>query len=73
VTMLYIALSLALCAGIAAALTVGGAYSERCVVQDFCSAGERIIDLAISVGALLLTAAVIALGWKGRLPGARRA
>jgi hypothetical protein len=73
VTMLYIALSLALCAGIAAALTVGGAYSERCVAQDFCSAGERMIDLAISVGALLLTAAVIALGWKGRLPGARRA
>ncbi|MCP4619879.1 MAG: RDD family protein [Bradyrhizobium sp.] len=73
VTMLYIALSFAFCAAIGAALTVGGAYSERCVAADFCSGRERMIDLAISVGALLLTAGVIALGWNGRLPGARRA
>lgn len=73
VTVLYVGLSFALCAVIAAALMISGAYSTRCVEQDFCSAGERAMDVVISLCALLSILAVVALGWKGRLPGARRA
>jgi RDD family len=71
VTMLYVALSLGVSAATAGILMVGGAYSRRCIAQNFCSAGERTLDVVISVTALLLVAAVIALGWRGRLPGAR--
>lgn len=72
VTGLYVALSLAFCAAVSVALVAGGAYSRRCVTADFCSAGERTLDVVISVGTLLLVAGVIALGWRGWLPGARR-
>ncbi len=74
VTVLYAALSLV----VYLAMTVNvlkfvGAYSNRCLVSDFCSGGERMLDLVGGIGVLLLLAGVIAMGWKGRLPGARRA
>ena len=73
VTILYVVLSLAFCSMISIALMHGGTYSNGCVARDFCSAVERAMDVVISFGALLLVAGVVALGWKGRLPGARRA
>jgi RDD family len=72
VTALYLALSLALYFMLVGGLIVAGALSERCVDQNFCSAGERFLSVASAIGALLLVAGVIALGWRGRLPGARR-
>ena len=72
VTILYVALSLGISIAIAGSLMAGGVYSKGCVTRDFCSAGERILDLIVSVAALLQVAGVIALGWKGKLPGARR-
>jgi RDD family len=73
VTALYGALSIGVYLKLMGALVVFGVYSRRCVTADFCSGGERIVDLVSSVGVLLLLAGVIALGWRGRLPGARHA
>lgn len=73
VTFLYLMPSLAVYFVILWGLIVAGVLSNGCVANDFCSAGERIFDVASAIGLLLLIAAVIALGWKGRLPGARRA
>ena len=73
VTILYLALSLAAWFMMVSSLVVAGALSEGCIDRDFCSAGERAINAAIGVGTLLAVAGVIALGWNGRLPGARRA
>jgi uncharacterized RDD family membrane protein YckC len=38
-----------------------------------CSAGERAFDLALNVISLVMIAVVVALGWKGKLFGARKA
>ena len=73
VTILYLALSVAAWFMMMGTLIVAGALSERCLDHDFCSAGERMINVASAVGALMLIAGVIALGWNGSLPGARRA
>ncbi len=46
--------------------------SDACAVQDICTYGE---DLSFGILGLLwvgLAAAGVVLGWKGRLPGARR-
>jgi uncharacterized RDD family membrane protein YckC len=52
---------------------VRGLLSPGCINNNFCSAGERAIGLAAPLTLLALTALVIALGWQGRLYGARRA
>jgi uncharacterized RDD family membrane protein YckC len=64
--LLLIAVAIAL-HGIVAA----GVLSQRCLNSDFCSAGERITILGTAITFLVMTAGVIALGWKGRLFGAR--
>jgi hypothetical protein len=46
--------------------------SRGCFNGSFCSAGERVVDLATNVTLLVMIAFVIALGWKGKLFGARR-
>jgi hypothetical protein len=53
------------------ALVAVGVYSRRCVARVLFGRG-RILDLVSGVAVLLL-AGVIAQGWKGKLPGARRA
>jgi uncharacterized RDD family membrane protein YckC len=74
VTVRYVALSVGVALfAVTNALVAVGVYSRRCVAQDLCSAGERILDLVSGVAVLLLLAGVIAQGWKGKLPGARRA
>jgi hypothetical protein len=51
-----------------------GSMSRRCIQNEsFCSAGDRLINVVISLGLLFLTALIIGLGWKGRLFGARKA
>jgi hypothetical protein len=47
--------------------------SRGCLEADSCSGAERALSLVTAVGLLAMTAVVIALGWKGKLFGARRA
>ena len=59
---------------IALSVIVGsGMISHRCLDKNFCSGGEMVTSLAVAVIWLVVIAAVIALGWKGRLFGARKA
>jgi len=53
-------------------IVMAGVLSDRCLNNDYCSGGERISVLVTGVTLLAMTAAVIALGWKGRLIGARK-
>jgi uncharacterized RDD family membrane protein YckC len=46
--------------------------SPACFNRSFCSAGERVVDLATNVILLVMMAFVVALGWKGKLFGARK-
>jgi uncharacterized RDD family membrane protein YckC len=64
----YLILLIVLAAGIGLAF-----LSPRCLNANFCSAGERTFDLATNVILLVMVAFVIALGWKGKLFGARKA
>ena len=51
---------------------MAGVLSDRCLNDDCCSGGERITVLVTGVTLLVMMVAVIALGWKGRLIGARK-
>jgi uncharacterized RDD family membrane protein YckC len=52
-------------------LIPAGVISDACIDRNFCSAGERIFSLIFGTGLLGLCAVCIALGWRGRLVGAR--
>jgi uncharacterized RDD family membrane protein YckC len=52
-------------------IIAAGAISDACIDRNFCSGGERILSLTIGAGLLGLCAICIALGWRGRLVGAR--
>lgn len=55
-------------------LVATGIMSNACLYDTGrCSAGERVLEIAVGVLLLLTAALVIARGWKGRLFGARRA
>jgi uncharacterized RDD family membrane protein YckC len=56
-----------------AVMAATGLMSHSCVYKDFCSGVDRIWNLVIGVTFLVMLAAVVALGWKGRLLGARKA
>ena len=66
--LLFVALVLALSVMIAS-----GMLSSRCLDDNFCAGGEKVTSLVVAVIWLVTIAAVIALGWKGRLFGARKA
>jgi uncharacterized RDD family membrane protein YckC len=53
-------------------LLAAGVLSNGCLNNDDCSGGERLAVPIASIALLVMVAAVIALGWKGRLFGARR-
>jgi uncharacterized RDD family membrane protein YckC len=54
-------------------VAVVGSMSRSCLNNDSsCSSGERIINVGISLALLFMTAAIIGLGWQGRLFGARK-
>jgi RDD family len=53
-------------------LATTGIVSPRCIENDICSGGKRVFDLGADVALVVLMAAVITFGWKGRLFGARR-
>lgn len=54
-------------------LNEAGIMSDACMRSSQCSVGERSFEAAAAVLILLLTALIIARGWRGRLFGARKA
>lgn len=46
--------------------------SLGCLDHNYCSGGEDVVELACGFALLAAVTAIIALGWKGRLFGARR-
>lgn len=73
VICIYLALAFVAFVAILGGMMSVGLMSARCLDNNFCSAGERIISLAASLTLLAATALVVTLGWKGRLFGARKA
>lgn len=69
----YLALAFVAFVAIMGGIMAAGLVSARCIDNNFCSAGERIISLAAPLTLLTTTALVVTLGWKGRLFGARKA
>jgi uncharacterized RDD family membrane protein YckC len=52
-------------------VTIAG-LSNACVDNNYCSAVERMFSVAADITLLLIIAAIITLGWRGRLFGARK-
>ena len=55
------------------AMAAAGLMSHSCVYGNYCSGLDRMLNLVAGVAFLVLLAVVVALGWKGRLFGARKA
>jgi uncharacterized RDD family membrane protein YckC len=72
VTLVYLALALAVYFLVAGAIISLGAISDACLNNDACSAGERIFTAAYGLAYFAGAAVLITLGWRGRLFGARR-
>jgi uncharacterized RDD family membrane protein YckC len=53
-------------------LIAAGVISNACIDRNFCSAGEKILSLAVAVTPLAAGAVCIGLGWRGKLIGARK-
>lgn len=68
VILAYLLLSYAL------GFVIFSAFASRGCIQNetFCSAADKMVNAAIAVGLLFLTALLIGLGWRGRLFGAHR-
>jgi uncharacterized RDD family membrane protein YckC len=56
-----------------AAMAATGLMSQSCVYKDYCSGVDRMLNLVTSAALLVMMAVVVALGWKGKLFGARKA
>jgi len=69
----YLLLLVAVFIAVAGASASAGWLSRSCIEKDYCSGAERTLIFVISVALLVMIAAVIALGWKGNLFGARKA
>jgi uncharacterized RDD family membrane protein YckC len=54
-------------------IVTAGVISDGCIDRNVCSANERILSLYLGLTVLAAVAACIALGWRGRLIGARGA
>ena len=53
-------------------IIAAGVISDGCIDRNVCSANDRILSLNLGLALLAVSAACIALGWRGRLIGARR-
>jgi hypothetical protein len=73
VTLVYLALALAVYFLFAGVIISLGAISDACLNNDVCTLGENLLTGAFSVALFVIAALLIALGWRGRLWGARRA
>lgn len=73
VTLFYLLAGLSLSVLALGALLEAGLISSACFDRDVCSGLDHIVSVAIAAALALVTALVIALGWRGRLLGARKA
>jgi hypothetical protein len=73
VICLYLLLLVAAFVAVAVAIVSTGWLSRGCSENDYCSGVERSLTFVTSVALLVMIAAIIALGWKGKLFGARKA
>ena len=69
----YLVLSFVVYVIILAGMIEIRALSPGCVNNDYCSGGERVMIRGEALALLAMSALVIALGWKGRPFGARKA
>ena len=53
-------------------LIMAGVLSSACIYRSICTGGDRIVDIVVGLLYLAGLAYVIALGWRGRLLGARK-
>jgi hypothetical protein len=58
---------------VAWAMAAVGLTSRNCLYGNYCSGVERMLNLVTDVALLVMMAVVVALGWKGKLFGARKA
>jgi hypothetical protein len=58
---------------VAWAMAAVGLTSRSCLYGNYCSGVERMLNLVTDVALLMMMAVVVALGWKGKLFGARKA
>jgi uncharacterized RDD family membrane protein YckC len=72
VTVIWLALAMGALIAFSAAMFAAGMVSARCIDKDYCSGSERIVLVSTEIALLAMTALIIALGWKGRLFGARK-
>jgi uncharacterized RDD family membrane protein YckC len=60
-------------AGFVAAIAVSGLLiSESCLYYDSCSSADNLLSVILSLGWYASLAAILILGWRGQLFGARR-
>jgi hypothetical protein len=72
VILLYVLLSFVLVLLVSAALIGAGLVSDACTLRGRCSRFEDLLTTALGLAWVALSIVWIALGWRGRLPGARR-
>jgi uncharacterized RDD family membrane protein YckC len=68
----YLLLIFVIYLGVLAGIIAMGGLSPRCVDNNYCSPGERLASIAVSLMPLAASALCIALGWRGKLFGARK-
>jgi uncharacterized RDD family membrane protein YckC len=68
----YLLLTVVIYIGVLAGLMATGALSPRCVDNNYCSPGERLVSIAVPLMLLAASALCIVLGWRGKLFGARK-
>jgi RDD family len=73
VICVYLLLLVAVFIAVAGAIVSAGWLSRSCFEKDYCSGAERTLTLVTSVALLVMIAVVIAMGWRGKLFGARKA
>ena len=73
VTLAYVLLTGAIYLGLEQLVVQSEAVSMQCLDTDVCTTAENVITLALGGGTIATWVACAILGWRGKLPGARRA
>jgi hypothetical protein len=73
VTLIYLVLALGVYFLLAVVVILSGVISAACTDNDVCTAGENLFIGVFGLAYVAVAAGLIALGWRGRLWGARRA
>jgi uncharacterized RDD family membrane protein YckC len=72
VMVCYLLLIFAIYIGVLGGVMTMGGLSRGCLDNNYCSTGERMVSIAMPLLLLAASALCIALGWRGKLFGARR-